>query len=378
MKVFFYVQHLLGIGHLKRAATLARALAEDGFKVTLASGGSNVPGLAPQGVSFVQLPPATAADMTFKVLLNENGLPVDDEWKARRREALLEAWRAAAADVLLIELFPFGRRQMRFELVPLIEAARASPRRPLIVSSVRDLIGAGQGDPRRQDEMLEAAERFFDRILVHGDPKVVGFERSFRHAARLGPRLHYTGYVVDSFSTESSVLGGNEVLVSAGGGAVGQRLLETAIRARPQTSLRDRTWRVLAGVNARAGDLAALESLAGSGVIVERARNDFTLRLANCVLSVSQAGYNTVMETLSARARAVVVPFAGGGETEQALRARLLAERGLLEVVEESALRPASLAAAIERAARRPRPAGGAVDLDGAAASARLLRAWLQ
>jgi predicted glycosyltransferase len=378
MKVFFYVQHLLGIGHLKRAATLSRALAEDGFEVTLASGGPQVPGIDLKNVRLVQLPPASAADMTFKVLLNENGLPVDDEWRASRREALLEAWRAAAADVLLIELFPFGRRQMRFELLPLLEAARERPRRPLIVSSVRDLIGAGQGDPRRQDGMLEAAERFFDRILVHGDPKVAGFERSFRHAARLAAKLHYTGYVVDSFSTQSSVVGENEVLVSAGGGAVGQRLLETAIRARPQTSLRDRTWRVLAGVNARPAGLEALQKLAGAGAIVERSRQDFTLRLANCVLSVSQAGYNTVMETLSARARAVVVPFAGGGETEQALRARLLAERGLLEVVEESVLQPASLAAAIERAARRPRPAAGAVDLDGAAASARLIRAWLR
>jgi predicted glycosyltransferase len=378
MKLFFYVQHLLGIGHLKRAATLARALAEDGFEVTLASGGPQVPGIDLENVKLVQLPPASAADMTFKVLLNENGLPVDDEWKARRREALLEAWRTAAAEVLLIELFPFGRRQMRFELLPLLEAARERPRRPLIVSSVRDLIGAGQGDPRRQDGMLEAAERFFDRILVHGDPKVAGFERSFRHAARLAAKLHYTGYVVSNLKIEKGDAGKDEVLVSAGGGAVGQRLLETAIRARPQTSLRDRTWRVLAGVNARAADLEALQKLAGSGALVERSRQDFTLRLANCVLSVSQAGYNTVMETLSARARAVVVPFAGGGETEQALRARLLAERGLLEVVEESALRPASLAAAIERAARRPRPAAGAVDLDGAAASARLLRAWLQ
>jgi predicted glycosyltransferase len=378
MRVFFYVQHLLGIGHLKRAATLARALTDAGFEVTLASGGSPVPGIVPEKINLVQLPPAATADMTFKVLLNENGFPVDDEWRARRREALLEAWRAAAADLLLIELFPFGRRQMRFELLPLLEAARASPRRPLIVSSVRDLIGAAQGDPLRQDEMLEAAERFFDRILVHGDPKLVGFERSFRHAARLASRLHYTGYMVDDLKIENGDAGTNEVLVSAGGGAVGQRLLETAIRARLETSLRDCTWRVLAGVNARPADLAALRKLAGTGVIVERSRADFTLRLANCVLSVSQAGYNTVMEALRARARAVVVPFAGGGETEQALRARLLAERGLLEVVEESALRPASLAAAIERAARRPRPAAGAVDLDGAAASARLMRAWLK
>jgi len=35
-----YVQHLLGIGHLKRAATLARAMRSAGFELTLASGGA--------------------------------------------------------------------------------------------------------------------------------------------------------------------------------------------------------------------------------------------------------------------------------------------------------------------------------------------------
>ena len=41
-RVFFYVQHLLGIGHLRRAATLARALAAGGFDVLLVSGGAPV------------------------------------------------------------------------------------------------------------------------------------------------------------------------------------------------------------------------------------------------------------------------------------------------------------------------------------------------
>jgi predicted glycosyltransferase len=95
------------------------------------------------------------------------------------------------------------------------------------------------------------------------------------------------------------------------------------------------------------------------------------------VLSVSQAGYNTVMETLSARARAVMVPFAGGGEAEQTMRTRLLVARGLVEMVEEESLDARSLAAAIERAFDRPRPSPGAIDLGGAAASARLLRLWL-
>jgi predicted glycosyltransferase len=362
VRVFFYVQHLLGIGHLKRAATLARALTDAGFDVTLASGGEPV-----EGIPVLQLPPASS-DSSFKNLFDEYGKPVDDAWKSRRTAALLRAYDASKADVLLIELFPFGRRQMRFELIPLLEAANARPRRPLVVCSVRDLI---QSNPAREDEMLERFERYFDRLLVHGDPRVATFERTFRHAPRLSGRLYYTGYVVEETERAGNA-GAGEVLVSAGGGAVGRRLLETAIEARTLTRLRDRTWRILAGVNAK-----DIDRLKGEGVIVERSRNDFTLRLRNCVLSVSQAGYNTVMETLQAGARAVLVPFAGGAESEQALRARLLAERGLLQVVEEDSLTPVTLAAAVDRAAASPRPAPGAVDLGGARRSAELLRQWL-
>ncbi len=364
MKVFFYVQHLLGIGHLKRAWALARALTAAGFDVTLASGGHPV-----EGIPVLQLPPASS-DASFKHLLDEHGKPVDDAWKRRRREALLEAYRGSKADVLLIELFPFGRRQMRFELVPLLDTAKAAPRRPLVVCSVRDLI---QPRPAREDEMLECFEHYFDRLLVHGDPRVATFERSFGSAARLAGRLHYTGYVVQEQS-QAGEAGTGEVLVSAGGGAVGRRLLETALEARALSALRGATWRVLAGVNAPGFD--ELAARAPAGVIVERSRNDFTLRLRNCVLSVSQAGYNTVLETLQAGARAVLVPFAGGAESEQTLRATLLAERGLLDVVEEASLTPAVLAAAIDRAAARPRPSAAAIDLDGARASAELLREW--
>jgi predicted glycosyltransferase len=361
LRVFFYVQHLLGIGHLKRAATLAQALRAAGFDVTLASGGEPV-----EGIPVLQLPPASSPD--FKQLLDEKGNPVDEAWKGRRIAALLRAYEASKADVLLIELFPFGRRQMRFELLPLLEAAHQESPRPLVVCSVRDLI---QPNPAREQEIAERFERYFDRLLVHGDPRVATFERTFRLAPRLAGRLYYTGYVVAE-ENQAGDAGRGEVLVSAGGGAVGRRLLETAIEARALTALRDRTWRILAGVNAK-----DIQSLKGGGVIVERFRNDFTLRLRNCVLSVSQAGYNTVMETLQAGARAVLVPFAAGTESEQMLRARLLAERGLLHMLEEDSLTPMTLAAAIDCAAASPRPSPGAIDLGGARRSAELLREWL-
>lgn len=351
-RVFFYVQHLLGIGHLRRAATIAAAMRKAGLEVTLASGGLPVP-----GIDVLQLPPASSPD--FRTLLDERGRPVDGAWKRKRASMLLEAF---SHDALVVELFPFGRRQMRFELEPLLEKAKDV----LVVSSVRDIL---QPRPEREAEALAAFDRWFDHLLVHGDPRVARFELTFGLAPRLGDRLHYTGYVVDEPAGGGDA-GRGEVIVSAGGGAVGRRLLETAIAARPLTSLRSHRWRLLAGVNAGGAAFPEDENL-----VVEPARQDFTRLLRNCVLSVSQAGYNTVMETLQAGCRAVLVPYAGGGEKEQAMRARRLSH--LFPVVEEDALTPARLAAAIERAAQGPRPPKDAVDLDGARRSAELVREWL-
>jgi len=259
MKVFFYVQHLLGIGHLKRAATLAQALRAAGFQVVLVSGGAPVSGIAVD----VQLSPASAADAKFKTLLDDSGRPVDEEWKRGRAAALLDVWRALRADVLLVELFPFGRRQMRFELMPLLEDARRLAPRPLVVCSVRDLL---QPRPDREQETAELATRFFDRILVHGDPRLASFERTFGSARTLEGRLHYTGYVVAPAASPAAAAA--EVLVSAGGGAVGRRLLETAIAAREHTLLRGSTWRLLAGLNCSEADFRELGREAKPGIVL--------------------------------------------------------------------------------------------------------------
>src|SRR5581483_8850468 len=368
MRVFFYVQHLLGIGHLKRAATLAHALRAAGMQVVLASGGARVPAIRVD----VQLPEASAADVSFKALVDGAGRPIDDAWKRARAAALLDAWRSARADVLLIELFPFGRRQMRFELLPLLEDAQRLKPRPLVICSVRDLV---QPRPEREAATVELALRYFDRVLVHGDPQLARFDVTFGAAAQLAERLHYTGYVVAPAPAPAEANG--EVLVSAGGGAVGRRLLETALAARPQTLLRGAPWRVLAGLNAADADVRALARAAGAGVVVERSRDDFQSRLAAAALSISQAGCNTVAEVLQARVRSVLVPFAAGDEAEQTLRAQLLAERGAAVALEERSLSAPSLADAVNRAARGPQPPAGLVDLEGARRSAELIRQWL-
>ncbi len=403
MIVLFHVQHLLGIGHLTRAAALARGLAAKGAEVTVASGGEPVAGIDFGRACLVQLPPARVADRRFSQLLDARGQPAGDAWKADRRGRLLALYDEVGPDVVLTELFPFGRRQLRFELLPLLDRSaedRARSGRPRIACSVRDIL-VESPKPERTREMLELARRYYDLVLVHGDPRFVAFDTTFPHAREIADRIAYTGYVVarpgggpaererergedagegwsgDGGSGDEGSAG--EVVVSAGGGAVGGKLLEAALAARPRTPLANTGWRLLAGANLPESCFRSLAARAPAGVTVERFRPDFGTLLRRARLSISQGGYNTLMEVLDAGVRAVVVPYAGGLETEQTLRANLLAERGLVEVVDEDRLGAGPLAAAVRRALGKPPPAGGLAGLDtaGAAATAGALRRLL-
>jgi len=371
-----YVQHLLGSGHLRRAASLARACAAAGMDTFLVSGGRPIGDLDFGQASFLQLPPTAARDENFSGLIDERGADVDDAWRAARCDALLTAFARLHPDALVTETYPFGRRQMAFELAPLLDAAWSTRPRPLVVSSVRDILQAKSG--KVSDQMASIARRF-DHVLVHGDPDFVALNASFPLNAAIAAKLAYTGYIAEPTEPrgEAGDPGWDEVIVSSGGGAVGAALLATVIAARPlSTTACGATWRVLAGSELPADDFARLRAAAPRGVIVERARPDFRRLLANARLSVSQAGYNTVMEILATRVPAVLVPFAGNGQTEQPMRADLLRARGRAELVTESALTPTTLAAAIDRALAIP-VSEIALKRNGAEESARLIAAWL-
>ncbi len=373
-RLLFYVQHLLGIGHLKRAATIARATAEAGLDVTLVSGGQVVPGLALGGARLVQLAPVRAADKYFKVLVDDDGREIDDGFRDARRRELSRVFTDIAPDIVVTELFPFGRRQLRFELLPMLDAALEAARPPAIVCSVRDIL-VEPPKPERVAEMLDLIERYYDLVLVHGDPTLIPFGETFAPADRIADKIRYTGYVVDEAAGRpGDGAGAGEVIVSAGGGAVSEELFHAAIAARPATRLADARWRLLAGHALPDAAFAALAAEAPDGVVVERARPDFTTLLSNAALSISQGGYNTVMEVLAAGARGVIVPYAGGLETEQTLRARLLARQSGLHVVEEDALGADTLAAAIEAALQGEPPSATGLDTAGAGMSARILR----
>jgi predicted glycosyltransferase len=352
--VMIYVQHLLGIGHLMRARVIAEALADAGFAVHLVSGGTAIGGRMPRNVHVVQLPPIRVSDASFNPLRDAAFTPIDEAYREARRAELLAAYDAARPDAVLFETFPFGRRQLRFELVPLLERIDATRPRPLVVSSVREILQA-QPKPEREREMQEWAARWFDAVLVHGDPRFARFEETYPLAGGLAPPVHYTGFVLTPGPPDAGAAPAprDEVVVSAGGGGVGIQHLANALAAQRLSRHGHLTWRVLAGPNITDEGYRRLMAEAAPTAIVERSRADFQALLRRAFVSVSQGGYNTVLDVLSSGARPVIVPFTGNGETEQRERGERLARLCVAVVLDDRSLTPQGLADAVDDAATR-------------------------
>ncbi|MDB5359311.1 MAG: glycosyltransferase [Rhodospirillales bacterium] len=368
-RILIHVQHLLGTGHLQRAALVARALIAEGAAVTLVTGGMPLPDFRLDGGELVQLPPLKATDASFRTLVGPDDRPLDEAIRAARRQLVLDAFARSRPDLVMTETYPFGRRALRFELEPLIDAIRSARPRPVLVASIRDILVA-KPDPAKRQAMVERFLADYDRVLVHADPRLIRLEGSLPEAGQLRAHIAYTGFVAPAMARTTGDTPAGEVVVSAGGGVVGAALLRAALVARPLTRYARTPWRLITGRNLPEADFAALAAEADTGIVIERFRADLPALFARAALSISQAGYNTAIELLQARVPMVLVPFAEAAETEQTLRARLLTEAGVAQMVEADALDPVRLARAIDRAQVPP---ALAVDLDGARTSARMI-----
>lgn len=357
-KILFYCQHLLGVGHLTRSLALCEALA-GAYEVDLLQGGPEI-GLAlkREGFRRVKLPPLLMREDDSS-LYDPSGDSSAEEIFAARRRVLAGVLEERSCDYLIIELFPFGRRKFRREILWLIAAARRANPGLRVHCSLRDVMI--EREPEREAETVEWLKDF-DSVLVHSDPRFFRLEESFAPAAEVPCPLIYTGFVAAS-GPAACAARQDAVLVSLGGGLVGAPLAEAAAEA--AALLPAFEFRFALGPNTPEALRASLRRAArlSPNVRIIGFQKDFQAALRACRLSLSLAGYNTVMDLLRTRTRAIVFPY--DANREQAMRARRFARAGLLSVAEPEDLEPARLAALIKRELKRPYPEVD-IDLDGA------------
>ena len=128
------------MGHLMRAFAMARALAINA-RVVFLNGGPFPAGMTPpKNVEIFNLPPlGMRPDSTLHSLDSRYSA---EESMLVRRDLILDLFNSLDPDLLLIELFPFGRKKFAGEIEPLLELARSKPasKRPVVVCSLRDIL----------------------------------------------------------------------------------------------------------------------------------------------------------------------------------------------------------------------------------------------
>lgn len=373
--LLFYCQHSLAVGHLVRSLALAASLAEH-FRVMLLNGGRMPKGFViPAGVQVINLPPL-GVDETNQLVSHDRRISVERALD-RRKKMMLTCFDNLRPTVVVLELFPFGRKKFAVELRPLLEAAHSDDKRSFIVCSLRDLFGSQQPIQQKYDDRAAMlANQFLDLVLVHSDPSFAHFDESFHPTVPLKVPVIHTGFVVPRSTPGTSVQRSRKrILVSAGGGSVGEPLLRTAIEALrylqddPEIEMKliagpflpDDAWNALRAMARRKPQLN-----------VVRWVNNLCDEMRGAAVSISQAGYNTCLDVVRAGVPALLVPFVKGNDSEQQKRALRLQRLGAAEVMDQDTLNPARLAATIRESMNREivKPQ---LNLDGAKRSTQII-----
>ena len=193
MKIVLYCQHVLGIGHFFRSMELCRALS--GHEVIFLAGGARVAAPMPDHVRMVTLP-GLMMDSGFKRMYATDPLKTVDQVKAARKKFLWEVMAKERPDVLIVELYPFGRKAFRFELDPLLTGIRDG-RLPScrVICSLRDILVEKTDVDAYEHRVVKTLNHGFDALWIHADPRLVRLDETFSRVKAISVPVVYTGFI---------------------------------------------------------------------------------------------------------------------------------------------------------------------------------------
>ncbi len=193
MNIIIYCQYVWGMGHLIRSLEFARALSD--HDVTLVAGGQEVALNLPDHVDFVRLP-ALYMDEMFTTLIPGDPAISVAQIKRERQAVLYDLFEQKQPDLLIVELYPFGRSIFGFELEPLLGDIRRGKFGPVkIVCSLRDILVEKKDPVAYEDRVLQKLNRDFDALLIHSDENLLRLDETFSRVDDINIPIVYTGFI---------------------------------------------------------------------------------------------------------------------------------------------------------------------------------------
>lgn len=385
--ILLYSHDTYGLGHFRRNTAIAHAVRrKDPTTRLVMLTGSALAGdwHLPDAAELVRMPsvikvgpedyqPATPRSMS--------GLRVE------RASIIFSTLLSLKPDVFLVDHSPLG---MKGELKRSLELARDHLPGTRVVLGLRDILDEPETVRRTWTEqgVYSALESLYDEVLVYGCRELFDVTEQYGFPEAVRRRTIFTGYVAKDFSQEppsSSAIPWHKarsvrqrrILVMGGGGGDAKELFHAFVDAWPLIAKTGREKGLLvAGPLMPDHDRAELGSLAArAGFDLIRSSTSMLSLIAAADVVVSMGGYNSVVESLSARRPLVIFPRTAPRQ-EQLIRARMLERLGLASVVLPGPEVSGELSRAVLKALDAPLPGidvWGRIDLSGGERIAQLL-----
>jgi len=385
MRISYYCQHVLGIGHLHRSLEICRTMAEE-HEVTLILGGPEAH-IDTTGISLLHLP-GLQMDHNFQNLIPcTEGLRLKDV-KNERKELLISHFTQSQPDIFITELYPFGRKAFRFELEPVLASIQNGSLPPSrCYCSVRDiLVEKQQGKEKFEQRVIDTLNNYFSGVLIHSDPSIITLDKTFGRITDITIPMSYTGFVAEPHPSSPPIhrirdkLGITAdtqlIVTSIGGGNIGGELLQAVLKA--FNFFPDHTkfhLQLFCGPYSDHTLYKKLLAQSSKNISVGIFSNIFPQWLEAADLSISMGGYNSCMNVLTAGIPALIYPFKQNREQE--MRVLALEKVSNIRLITEDDLSPEILKEKIRSTLRLPQTQTE-INLNGARQTVQQLKSWLE
>lgn len=382
MRVTYYCQHVLGIGHLHRSLEICKAIAGE-HHVTLILGGPKAD-IDTGAIEVLHLP-GLKMDQNFQNMVPCSEGRILEDVKTERKKLILSHFISYQPDVFITELYPFGRKAFRFELDPVLSGIREGSLAPCrCYCSVRDiLVEKESGREKFEQRAVDTLNGYFSGVLIHSDPSVITLDTTFSRIAEITIPISYTGFVSSSLPSQKNAgirrrLGLTKdtqlIVASIGGGNVGGELLLAVIKAFKLLAAEKKIHlQLFCGLYCGHELYKELLSHSSENISVDTFSDNFPEWLEISDLSISMGGYNSCMNVLKSGIPALIYPF--GQNREQEMRILALEKMSGIRLISREELHHEVLKEKIKSMLNSQRTSTD-INLDGARQTLQQLNRW--
>jgi predicted glycosyltransferase len=359
-----YSHDTYGLGHIRRSMALAQNILTEEHNILILTGSPIVGRFDfPHGIDFVRIPGMIKQNNDLYV---PHSIKVDPEMALTiRQNIILATAQAFKPSLFLVDKAPLGLKR---EVVPTLRWLREHCPQTHVVLGLRDIMDSPKSTITewRKKNIYEALDTLYSEIWVYGSRDIYDPVQEYDIPAHIALKMHFTGYIprqIPRFQhrprlrRDMNIAPGEKfVLVTAGGGGDGYKVVDTyltMLETLPHPPFKSMivTGPMLA--ENLYDQLAARARKLKVRICKFYRKMEKAILSADCV--VSMGGYNTMCEIVCAARPSLIIPRSVPRE-EQLIRARLFAERGLLEFIPWETVQPAPMLERIEKLLHEPGP----------------------